>query len=244
MEGVRDLKGVLDDSAREVCETLAGSELVAGFYLAGGTGLALQLGHRRSLDLDFFQKGDSEKVSANQIAAELGRLFGNARLRLDLRQIDQVSWRIMETRVSFIAYPFRLLYPLVKGASVSSALSGIELADPREIAAMKAYALGRRTTFRDYIDLYFLLRNGWSSLPELISNADRKYILDGQRLFSPKLFLEQLTYTEDIEDKEAAFNLLREIVTTEEVETYLRQQVSAFLGRQTGEEQQDGGEPG
>lgn len=244
MEGVRDLKGVLDDSAQEVCETLAGSELVAGFYLAGGTGLALQLGHRRSLDLDFFLQGDSEKVPAERVAVQLERLFGRARLRLDLRQMDQVSWRVLETRVSFIAYPFRLLYPLVQGASVSPVLAGINLASPREIAAMKAYSLGRRTTFRDYIDLYFLLRNGLSSLPELISDACTKFSLDGRKLFSPKLFLEQLTYTEDVEDKEATFSLLREVVTAEEVETYIRQQVLAYLGQQTGTGPQEGGEPG
>lgn len=47
------MEGVLDNSARKVCATLASSELMVRFYLAGGTGLALQLGHRRSLDLDF-----------------------------------------------------------------------------------------------------------------------------------------------------------------------------------------------
>lgn len=233
------MEEVLDTSARQVCETLAGSGLLAAFYLAGGTGLALQLRHRRSLDLDFFQKGDSERIPAGRIASELRRLFGSSRLKLDLRQMDQVTWRIMETQVSFIAYPFRLLYPLVRGASVLPALAGIELADPREIAAMKAYALGRRTTFRDYIDLYFLLRQGRVTLSQLIKDAYDKYVLNGERLFSAKLFLEQLTYTKDIDDKEAALNLLCEAVAPEEIEYYFRQQVASFLARETSEVHQD-----
>jgi len=51
-----NLDKILDKNSQDICLALAGSSLMKTFYLAGGTGLALQIGHRRSLDLDFFQK--------------------------------------------------------------------------------------------------------------------------------------------------------------------------------------------
>ena len=95
---------------------------------------------------------------------------------------------------------------------------------------MKAYTLGRRATFRDYIDLYFLLINAYITLREIIEDASKKFVLSGEKLFSTRLFLEQLAYTEDLEDKDAALNLLFEqTIAAQEAETFLKREVTRFL---------------
>jgi len=66
-----------------------------------------------------------------------------------------------------------------------------------DIAATKAYALNRRGSFKDYVDLYFILKSG-ISLEKIIKNA---YAIYGD-LFSEKLFLSQLLYTKDINPNE------------------------------------------
>lgn len=225
-----DLSNILGETGLMVCKQLRRSNLMAGFYLAGGTGLALQLKHRRSLDLDFFQEKREERIPAREVNLEIKRLFGERSAKPVLKQSDQVIWDISGTRVAFIAYPFLLLEPPLDAGTIFKELSGIRVATPREIALMKAYTLGRRANFRDYIDLYFLLINAHITLKEIIEDAEIKFVLHGEKLFSTRLFLEQLTYTEDLEDKDAALNLLLDqTITAREVETFLKGEVSRFL---------------
>ena len=70
-----------------------------------------------------------------------------------------------------------------------------------EIAVMKAYTLNFRGTFRDYIDLYFLLKEEWTTLEKIKELSDIKY---GDE-FNFRLFLEQLIYLDDIETEEIDF---------------------------------------
>ena len=81
-----DLSKILGKNGLNVCKLLCRSNLMAGFYLAGGTGLALQLKHRRSLDLDFFQEKREERIPARQINSEIKRLFGERSAKLVLRE--------------------------------------------------------------------------------------------------------------------------------------------------------------
>jgi len=228
------LDKIMDQGTQSICARLAGTGLMKSFYLAGGTGLALQLGHRRSLDLDFFQKGEKEKIPFQKINNEIKLSFGEKDAKLELRQTDQAVWEIQGVKVTFLAYPFPLVGPLVDGSSLAPGLKGIFLAAPREIALMKAYTIGRRATFRDYVDLFFLLKKGLVTLEEIICLAAEKFTIGGERVFSARLFLEQLVYTKDIEDKEIAVNLiLKEQVSSGEVEDFLKAQVRRFLQQET-----------
>jgi hypothetical protein len=95
---------------------------------------------------------------------------------------------------------------------------------------MKAYALGRRITFRDYIDLYFLFKHRLVSIEYILEEAPKKFMIGKETVFSPKLFLQQLVYTRDIQDKEAAIDtLLGEKVGSNDIEEFLRQEVMSFL---------------
>lgn len=136
-----------------------------------------------------------------------------------------MTWNIGGTMLTFMAYPFPLLEPLVPGEMISRNLAGLSLASPREIALMKTYSLGRRATFRDYLDMYFLLQG------QIVTEAaPRKFVTGGEGGVSSRLFLEQLTYTRDMEDKDVALELVRgKSVTAGTVEEFLRTQVRQFL---------------
>lgn len=215
-----------------LCRTLAQSRLASAYYLAGGTALALQLGHRRSVDLDWFRRSADERVPAQSIGRELERLFGAPEVQLVRREIDQATWVVREARVTFLGYPFPLLHDLVPGVQVHESLRNLWLASPKEVALMKAYALGRRATFRDYVDLYFLLKDGLTTLDEIVEGASRKFVLQGRPLFSVRLFLEQLVYLSDIEDIDATLRLLQRPVTPGEVEKFFRDLVTSFVRNQ------------
>jgi predicted nucleotidyltransferase component of viral defense system len=119
---------------------IAGMEFINSFYLAGGTGLALHLGHRFSVDLDFFSSHEGA-VGADQRAV-LRETFEDATF--------VVTWR--GVGLSF----FRLhLYPLVQATWL---VAGVPLASLEEIGAMKLAAIIDRGTRRDLVDLYFILQ--------------------------------------------------------------------------------------
>lgn len=151
------------------------------------------------------------------------------------RQVDQATWAIRGIQVTFLAYPFPLLHNLVSGGKVHKSLRTVWLASPKEIALMKAYALGRRATFRDYVDLYFLLREQVTSLAEILDGALRKFVLHGSQLFNPRLFLEQLVYFSDLADIDATLRVVYEPVTPRQVEAFLRERVAEFVRRRAEE---------
>lgn len=78
------IDAVLDENAQGVLRSLAAAGVAESFYLAGGTGLALQLGHRRSLDLDLFQVSTHEKLAFRKVAADIDSIFGATRVRINV----------------------------------------------------------------------------------------------------------------------------------------------------------------
>jgi len=91
-------------------------------------------------------------------------------------------------KVSFIHYPYSNLYGKIKTPHLN-------LFSWKDIALDKAYTIGRRGEWRDYVDLYFIIKQGLP-LPEIIERSKKKF---GDS-FSEKLFLSQLIYFKDIED--------------------------------------------
>lgn len=116
---------------------------VARFYLAGGTGLALQFGHRRSVDLDFFL---GEDFDVEPVLQKVQQLDGFALVSKSPGTIDA---HIGDTKVSFIAYAYPVLFPFQR-------FQGANVADPRDIGCMKLSAIASRGTKRDFVDLYVL----------------------------------------------------------------------------------------
>ena len=110
-------------------------------YLAGGTGLALHFGHRRSHDLDFFNR---DPVEPEALIRRLKSLDGFA---LASQAPDTLHVTVGTIKVSILAYPYPVLFPFATYLSVN-------VADPRDIACMKLSAAAGRGTKRDFVDLY------------------------------------------------------------------------------------------
>ena len=198
----------LAESARILLPRLGG---IDNFYLAGGSALALQIGHRLSEDLDFFSDSKIKKTLLPKIEKILeggtARTGGNNSGELTL-----VSGSI---KITFLHYPFPLLFPLLN-------YKGIRLANIREIACMKAYTIGRRGSFKDYVDIYFVLKEGLEKIENIIADARRKYT----EAFDARLFLEQLLYLEDIQDMEIKF--LKSRIGREEIKNFFQKKIKAI----------------
>lgn len=220
---------VISESMLNICFNLAKHKQADKYYLAGGTALAIQIKHRRSEDLDFFTPG---KVDSDSIISWMEETFPLKKAAVIFKKLDQLDLRIEGVKVSFIEYPFPLVYPLVGLDVFEPGLSGIKLAPTSEIALFKAYALGRRASFRDYIDLYYIMSKNYSSLEKIIAECGSKFVLEGELLFSDKLFLQQLAYTEDLPDKVESLSMLfDQNVTADEVEKELARQIKIFLSK-------------
>ena len=134
---------VISKKTKQNLATLNQMPILENFYLAGGTALALQFGHRVSEDLDFFnvQKFDPELL-VTQIK-ELGKFSLESKTEGTLHGI------LNGTRITFLYYPYPLLYPFKK-------FEEINVADYLDIACMKLNAISSRGSKKDFIDLYFI----------------------------------------------------------------------------------------
>lgn len=130
------------------------------FYLAGGTALALHLGHRQSRDLDFFTQNPLGTLPS--LAGMTNFLTSFRTVEWELNTSEQVQWRLNDVSVTLLAYPFthQFNYHPWRGLSV---------ADARDVAVQKAYTVGRRAQARDYLDLHAVLTRGIVSLDSALS---------------------------------------------------------------------------
>lgn len=152
------------------------------FYLAGGTALALQLGHRTSIDFDFYSKKHFESVKLIQLLKE-----SFPKLKVTFQAEDTLRLEIAQTEVSFFNYKYILLDKLKKYKS-------IKLASIKDIAVMKAVAIVQRGTMRDFVDFYYLLNK--YSIKEILAFVKEKY--PG---YQETLVLKALVYFEDAEEE-------------------------------------------
>jgi len=154
------------------------------FYLVGGTAIALQFGHRRSLDFDMFTQKPFGSRRVLNVLAKAGK-----RVTVTRRVSEQLNLSVDNVKMMFFEYPYAV------DASVSDEM--FRMPDLLSLAAMKAFALGRRSKWKDCVDLFFLLQRRFS-LPEI---SDRAETVFGEE-FSAKLFRSQLSYHKDIDYSE------------------------------------------
>lgn len=144
---------------KQVLDKVKEIPIISKFYLAGGTGLALQLGHRKSIDLDFFIRDFPKKTMLLSSLSHLNpRIIQDAPGTLDL---------IMEgVKVSFLEYKYPFVDKLV-------GYEGIEIASVSDIACMKITAISSRGSKKDFYDFFFLLKG--YSLEQLLTAFNKKY---------------------------------------------------------------------
>lgn len=178
------------------------------FYLAGGTAIALQLGHRLSVDFDLF----SQRELPDSLLATVEKIFSGHKVVAQVNNKDELTVFVDEIKITFLHYPFPVLGDFVE-------YEGLNILTLPELAATKAYTIGRRGSFKDYIDLYFAIISQSVALPRVIGLAEEKY----SNSFNSRLFLEQLIYLEDIADTNIIF--LKESVDKKQLEEFFTQEI-------------------
>jgi len=179
------------------------------FYLAGGTALALQIGHRLSVDFDLFCDGLIDRT----LLVKAKKIFSEFPVESVINNPDELTAIIDTVKVTFLSYPFPVIDPLVT-------VDGLRMLSVKEIAATKAYTIGRRGTYKDYVDLYFVLAEHHASLEEVIAMAEKKF---GHE-FNSRLFAEQLLFMDDVLDYHIDF--LKTPVTPAEITAFFRERIS------------------
>lgn len=196
---------VLPAATDKVWSLLKDEPYMEQFYLAGGTGLALQIGHRISRDLDFFTRTVFDTSALVQKLVSLGAF------QLELKGEQTVVGILNETKLSFLGYKYPLLEP-------SSVLRGIQVASVPDIACMKIDAISSRGTKRDFIDLFFIAKN--LPLTEILRLFQKKYAAISYNLMHVK---KSLVYFADA-DPDPMPEMLQP-VEWDEVKNFFRNQL-------------------
>ncbi|MEX0934973.1 MAG: nucleotidyl transferase AbiEii/AbiGii toxin family protein [Candidatus Paceibacterota bacterium] len=173
----------IDKQTKSVLDTIGSQEFIQPFYLAGGTALAIHLGHRMSIDLDFFT---DQEFSVKRVRDRLAKLGD---LSVEGEDADGTLNGVLDgVLISFFQYSYPNVYPTIS-------FEGVQLADERDIAAMKIDAISNRGKKKDFVDLYFLLKK--YSLKEILDFFEVRFQgIEYNRLH----ILKSLTYFEDAED--------------------------------------------
>jgi hypothetical protein len=149
---------------QEILRSVGQYPFAQRFYLAGGTALALQLGHRYSIDLDFFSAVDDlSDASRHEIASALGQKFA---LDVDPGGLGHMQITIQGNFVAFMSYGYPLLAPTWK-------LAGVRLANLLDIGLMKIDAIAGRGSRKDFYDLYFIAQH--IPLEKILEQGKAKY---------------------------------------------------------------------
>jgi predicted nucleotidyltransferase component of viral defense system len=153
------------------------------FYLAGGTALALQIGHRTSIDFDFYSASPFDSLELlSALKTQIPEITVHSQEEKTLRIVSK------ETELSFFQYSYPLLKPLTW-------FENLAIASKEDIAAMKLIAIVQRGTQRDFVDIYFLLQE--YSLQELLDYTTQKF-----ENYQEMLILKALVYFDDAENAE------------------------------------------
>jgi len=172
---------ILPENQLQIFETLSSQPFVNDFYLAGGTGLALQLGHRRSLDFDFFIPEDFDTADIIRKLVSIGKY------ERDNEETNTINGSLDNVKISFFGYKYKVIDDL-------KIYKNIRLAGLKDIAAMKLEAIAGRGSKKDFIDMFFLLKQ--FTLGEIFTFHRIKY---GIGLNNQYHLLKSLVYFADAE---------------------------------------------
>jgi hypothetical protein len=173
------------------------------FYMAGGTAIAFHLGHRRSIDFDLFTPA---RLVKHRIKRKLSEVpFTRVTL---FEEFDQIHLLVNSVKLTFFTFPYQIEH----GVSVDSFISIPSLIT---LASVKAIALAGRAKWKDYVDLYFILKDHYT-IEEISKTASVNF---GQ-MFSEKLFREQLAFHKDINYSEP-IDYLSTPVPEDEIKSFL-----------------------
>ncbi len=178
------------------------SQFKREYYLVGGTAIALHIGHRESIDFDLFKEKDIRKK-------DVYTKLKNLDYKVSFADYNQINMLSKGVKITFFSFPYQI--PL------NSELIGyLKMPDLLTLGAMKAFALGRRSKWKDYLDLYFILKFHFS-FKEVAANAKEIF----KEEFIEKQFIAQLGYFKGINYDEEVTFLIPNPPSEDEVKRFL-----------------------
>ena len=161
------------------------AEFSDSFGLVGGTAIALCIGHRESIDFDMFSLKSFGNMQIRNKISEQTKIDN-----IIVNKLGEFTILIKGVKITFFHYPFNIKFKENFGYS-------IKMPDLLTLAAMKSYALGMRNKWKDYVDLYFIIKDFYS-IKEIIKKT--KDIFKGE--FNERMFRTQLSYFKDVNYQE------------------------------------------
>jgi len=181
------------------------------FYLAGGTALALQFGHRDSVDFDFFTK---KNINTVYLFKEIKKIFNNYKIVKIQEEKNTLSVIIEDDiKLSFFSYDYKLIKPTIK-------IQYFNLASINDIGCMKLSAIVSRAVNKDYIDLYYILQK--INLNKLLQESKKKF-----SDIDIDLILKSLVFFRDIQKEPIKFKNDNKI-SLKEIEIYFKEKVKKY----------------
>jgi len=191
---------ILNKAQNQLLSTLV--QFKREYYLVGGTAIALHIGHRESIDFDLFKEKDIRK---KDIFSKLKTID----YKVSFADYNQLNMSANGVKITFFSFPYKV--------PISSELKGIiKMPDLLTLAAMKAFALGRRAKWKDYVDLYFILKFHFA-FTEVLTKA--KEIFGDE--FIEKQFIAQIGYFKGINYDEEISYLIPNPPSKKEIQDFL-----------------------
>lgn len=203
-------KGAIEASTLELLLKLQEATSLNNFFLAGGTSLAMQIEHRKSIDLDLFTTNDFDSNTLLEFLEE------NFEFRLDYSEKNTLKGSINNVKVDFISHK----YPLVKKPVNLLKAKILSIAD---IAAMKLNTIaGNGTRSKDFIDIYFILKQ--FTVQEIINFYNIKY-----KTRNSLHVIKSLNYFDDISTQDWPDMILEKNLTLTKVKKSIEKNIALFL---------------
>ncbi len=194
----------------DLIKQLQENESLRDFFLVGGTGLALQLGHRTSVDIDLFTRKDFN------VEGLLQKLETEFHFQMDMIENNTIRGTIRDIKIDLLAHKYPLLNPV-------KTTDGIRLSSVQDIAAMKINAISiDGTRVKDFIDVYFLL--DMMSVKELLDCYSKKYSMR-----NPMHALKSMQYFEDVDIADWPEMIKNKTLTWDRVKKKIDQSCDAFI---------------
>ena len=156
-------------------------EFSKDFILVGGTAIALHIGHRQSIDFDLFSYGEFKNAKIKRKILRYRKIN-----KTHISTAGEYTLMVNNVKMTFYDFPYKI-------KSSVHLDKKIRLPDLLTLAAMKAFALGNRGKWKDYVDLYFIIKDHYS-LDEISKKG--KEVFGGE--FNERIFREALSYFDDI----------------------------------------------
>ncbi len=200
---------ILDKKRKKIL--LLFKEFKRDFYLAGGTALALQLGHRHSIDFDFFT---NKEFNPDELWKKIKLAVKSRKLEQVQNERNTLSVIIDDVKFSFIYSPYPLLAKPISEEN-------IRLASIQDIGCMKLSAIISRATNKDYIDIYYILQE--ISLKKLLKYTNKK-----MPELDENLILKSVVYFKDIKIEKIEF-ITDKKINFKTVENFLQDVVEDYV---------------